>query len=302
MQLSWLEDFIAVARLRNFGKAAQARHISQPAFGRRIKELESWLGVSLIDRSAYPTQLTEAGSQFLLTAQEIVKTLEVYRQDLQGSQQAEDDIRIATGHTLGHTHFPAWLVATKREAGEFQTTVWSGSLHDALLRLEQGAADLVLCYGHSSLSIGLESTKLESVTVGCERLVAVSGAEPKGVAKHQLDQARLAPTAHLALAPDLAQAKILAASIPGATYKKLNTVHTSDSAQQLLHMVRSGVGMAWLPMTIVADDLTAGNLVRVQTAKEDIVCEVRLARQVARTVSARHRLIDKIWAANSNHI
>ena len=39
MNLSWLDDFLAVAAGGNFSRAADERHITQPAFGRRIKGL-----------------------------------------------------------------------------------------------------------------------------------------------------------------------------------------------------------------------------------------------------------------------
>ncbi|MDD9877297.1 MAG: LysR family transcriptional regulator [Magnetovibrio sp.] len=36
MELTWLEDFIVLARTRHFSRAALERHVSQPAFSRRI--------------------------------------------------------------------------------------------------------------------------------------------------------------------------------------------------------------------------------------------------------------------------
>src|SRR5688500_11241190 len=64
MELEWLEDFISLARSGSFSRSATERHVTQPAFSRRIQALELWLGVALIDRSAYPTRLTPAGRQF----------------------------------------------------------------------------------------------------------------------------------------------------------------------------------------------------------------------------------------------
>ena len=37
MNLSWLEDFQALAESGNFSRAAEQRHMTQPAFGRRIQ-------------------------------------------------------------------------------------------------------------------------------------------------------------------------------------------------------------------------------------------------------------------------
>ena len=50
MQLKWLEDFITLAQERSFTRAAELRHVTHPAFGRRIRALEAWAGTPLIKR------------------------------------------------------------------------------------------------------------------------------------------------------------------------------------------------------------------------------------------------------------
>lgn len=57
MNLSWLEDFLALAESGNFSRAAERRHMTQPAFSRRIRAFEDWLGVALFDRGSHPVTL-----------------------------------------------------------------------------------------------------------------------------------------------------------------------------------------------------------------------------------------------------
>ena len=64
MDLSWLDDFLALTETLNFSRAAEMRHVTQPAFSRRIRALEEWLGVVLFDRSTHPATLTETGEWF----------------------------------------------------------------------------------------------------------------------------------------------------------------------------------------------------------------------------------------------
>jgi DNA-binding transcriptional LysR family regulator len=61
METKWLEDFVSLAETRSFSRSAQLRHVTQPAFSRRIQSLEAWAGTDLVDRSSYPTRLTPAG-------------------------------------------------------------------------------------------------------------------------------------------------------------------------------------------------------------------------------------------------
>jgi DNA-binding transcriptional LysR family regulator len=46
--LSWLDDFLTLAAIGNFSRAADERHMTQLAFSRRIMALEEWLGVDLL--------------------------------------------------------------------------------------------------------------------------------------------------------------------------------------------------------------------------------------------------------------
>ncbi|WP_315980682.1 LysR family transcriptional regulator [Aliamphritea spongicola] len=64
MEIRWLEDFIALARTRNFSRAADDRNVTQPTLSRRIKLVEEEMGVTLIDRNTLPLSLTAAGKCF----------------------------------------------------------------------------------------------------------------------------------------------------------------------------------------------------------------------------------------------
>src|SRR3954463_16407167 len=62
--LNDLLSFRAVAELSSFRKAAEAVHISQPAFSRRIDKLEQALGVRLLERTTRRVTLTAVGRDF----------------------------------------------------------------------------------------------------------------------------------------------------------------------------------------------------------------------------------------------
>ena len=61
MELNWINDFLALAEHRNFSRAADARNVTQPAFSRRIRLLEDWVGTPLVLRSPHGAELNASG-------------------------------------------------------------------------------------------------------------------------------------------------------------------------------------------------------------------------------------------------
>jgi DNA-binding transcriptional LysR family regulator len=93
MELYQIKSFIEIARIRNLTKAADILNISQSALSSQIKALESYLGVSLFERTAKGMVLTSSGDILLSNAKIIV-------QGARDMEQKASDLRANVHGTL----------------------------------------------------------------------------------------------------------------------------------------------------------------------------------------------------------
>ena len=301
MDHKWLEDFLMLARERNFSKAAALRHVTQPQFSRRIRALELWAGAELVNRSGVPLVLTPAGETLLASSRIATQALAEARERIRRLQGGGNWATLFTGRTLSRTVVPHWLAKVRLQLGDIQLRLMTGSIHDGAIALEQGGADFLLSFAHPRLALSLDEQQFEGVTLSHDELVAVS-APRAGKANtkplHALPGTAAKPVNCLSFAPQLALAQILQ---DGLTRSKrferqlyLHVVTESDFAESLHEQALQGAGMAWLPHALVAEDLKAGRLVLADAQAEPIRFEVRLYRP--RDVRSPH--LQKIWAAS----
>ena len=186
MQLKWLEDFIVLAQERSFTRAAELRHVTHPAFGRRIRALEAWAGTPLVERGGGPVTLTPAGQSFLDTAGQMVRNLTQSHEELQSlaGRQART-VTLATGRTLARTVVADWLVRLQPILQGGELCIRTRALADTVGMLERNEADFSLVYHHPALAIRLDARQFTHLTVASDRLVPVSRATAQGQALHR---------------------------------------------------------------------------------------------------------------------
>ncbi|MDQ2103225.1 LysR family transcriptional regulator [Azospirillum isscasi] len=293
MELSWLEDFLALAECGNFSRAAEGRNLTQPAFSRRIRALEDWTGTPLFDRTTQPVGLTEAGRRFRPFADETLRRL------LQGREEARlaggaaaTALRFAATHALSLTFFPNWLRTLEGRARLGAIHLLSDSMQACEQVMMQGQAQFLLCHAHAAAPSRLEGGAFRSVAVGSDRLVPVSAPDGTGAPRHPLSGDGSA-LPHLAYSPESGMGRIVTAArggFPGPV--ALETVFTSHLAAVLRTLARDGRGAAWLPESLIAEDLAQGTLLRAGGSAWEIAVEVRLYRPRARQSPAA----EAFWA------
>jgi LysR family cyn operon transcriptional activator len=106
MLLRHIRYFLAVAEHRNFTRAAEALHVSQPTLSQQIRQLEDTLGVPLLDRTGREIQLTDSGAAYRRYAQRALQDLEEGKRAIHDVQElSRGSLRLAMTPT-----FTAYLI------------------------------------------------------------------------------------------------------------------------------------------------------------------------------------------------
>jgi LysR family transcriptional regulator, hypochlorite-specific transcription factor HypT len=262
METKWLEDFISLAETHSFSRSAQLRHVTQPAFSRRIQSLESWAGTDLVDRSSYPTRLTPAGETLKAQALEMLQNLQSTRAMLRGHSAAGHDvIEFAMPHSMAFTFFPAWVTSLREQFGPIKSRLIALNVHDAVLRLVEASCDLLIAYYHPSQPLQLDAERYEFVSLGTEIIAPYAKADATGEALFKLPGRAASPLPYLGYAPGAYLGRVVDLILKQAAVSNhLDRVYETDMAEGLKAMALEGHGIAFLPQSAVKKELRAKKL------------------------------------------
>lgn len=302
METKWLEDFISLVETSNFSRSAQLRHVTQPAFSRRIQSLENWLGTDLVDRTTFPTRLTPAGHVFYEQALEMLGQINGVRELLRHKRAtAQTTIDLAVPHTLSLTFVPKWITRLEEDfgaaLGPIHSRLMALNVHDAVLQLVEGGCDLLLCYHHPRQPVQLDPGRYDMLVLGHEALRAYARCDKARQPAFSLPGRKAAPlpflsyttNAYLGRMVDL----ILSDARPALHLEKR---YETDMAEGLKMMALEGRGIAFLPESAVTREVKQKLLARADEAGNwEIEMEIRLYRERPSPARPGKPLVGGLW-------
>ncbi|WP_458160139.1 LysR family transcriptional regulator [Bradyrhizobium sp. 18BD] len=291
MEINWLHDFIAVASTRSFSRAAEQRNSSQPALSRRIKALELWAGAALFERTTHAVSLTAAGDAFRLTAEDIIRRLSAGRLEAQELARGSSDVlKFASTNALSLTFFPDWLRGIETALSFVPNVQLVANHMEACERmLLAGEVHFLLCHHHPATVTALTTSQFRSAHVGDDCLIpaSVPASRSGKTPRFKLPGTDAAPVQFLSYRLESGMGKILdAVRSTSPLQAHLKPAFTSHLAKLLVTMVQAGRGMAWLPESLIADQLASGELVKAGGQEWEIPIEIHVFRPRSRLTPA----------------
>lgn len=276
METKWLHDFVVLVEQGNFSKAAEARNVTQPAFSRRIRSLENWLGVPLVNRHRYPMTLTKAGDAFVDQARILLGQIYGIKDQLRQTSAEYQSLRFIAQPSLAVSFFPAWLHGLRPRIGDGMVRLNTGHYHDAVEQFLAGSVDFLLCFCGPGADSLLDRQEIERIHVGQDRLVPVSVPDSEGRPRHAPGQDR--PLKLLSYPKDAYLGELIQREcLTGLGEQKYQPVCENALGEGLKAQALQGDGAAWLPAGLVQREIEQGQLVILPTLPAPVL-DIALCR------------------------
>ncbi|MGR3590911.1 MAG: LysR substrate-binding domain-containing protein [Limimaricola soesokkakensis] len=142
--LKQLRYFVALAETGGFGRAAETVFVSQPALSQQIKELETILGVELVERLPRGIRLTRAGREVLERSRRILGEVAELERAARLSRGLTGRLRLGVIPTVAPYLLPIALTRLRARDLTLDIRVREAQTETLLDDLEAGRVDAVV--------------------------------------------------------------------------------------------------------------------------------------------------------------
>jgi DNA-binding transcriptional LysR family regulator len=273
MRLEWIDDILAVYDHGSLARAAERRFLTQSAFTRRIRLIEQTIGATLIDRRRKPVTLMPGVKALEPDLRDLSARLHEVRQTLKRSNdQADKSVSFVCQHALAATVSPR-IVRGLTAKGQTSVRVRSGNQDECLMKLVSRSVDFAIMYAVPEADAPETGSAFDAVTLGTDMLVPVCAPQVRAAAAGPA-----IPT--ISYPPDGFLGQICGRAISPRLPPGTGTVPVVETALTLamLQFALDGIGVAWLPRSLVAEQLERGRLVRLDHVLPAQELQIRMIR------------------------
>lgn len=250
-----LQVFIMVAEKRNFSRAAEELHMTQPAVSQYIRTFEENLGVRLLERNNKYVQLNKAGEIVYHHAKEIVglyTRMEKLLDEL--TNKVKGPLSIGASYTFGEYVLPHVLADMKMVYPDVQPTVKIDNTERIVELVKAHQLDIGIIEGHVK-----EEKNLEIEEFAADRMVII--ALPNNALVGEYGEVELK---ELEAQPWILREEGSGTREAGEKiFEQLGidpkNIMTFSSTQSVKEAVKAGLGISLLSELAVASELKSGD-------------------------------------------
>ena len=239
--LNDLLAFRAVAEMRNFRRAAESVHLSQPAFSRRIDKLEQALGVRLLERTTRRVSLTTVGREFERKVRDLLDDLDNTLLGIRGVAATRmGEVTVACVPSTVNYYLSRVVQRFHEKAPKVRVKILDAGANEVLAAVSRGEADFGINF------IGAQEGDLDFKALVEERFVAACRRDHPLAKARRVSWAQLADHDVISVTRTSGNRLLLdqaLAGVPGRPQAIYETQHVTT----MLGLVEAGLGVAAVP-------------------------------------------------------
>lgn len=259
MRLEWIDDILAVLDTGSLARAAEKRLVTQSAFTRRVRLIEESIGAELFDRRRKPVMLLAGVEALAPELRELRKQLRQIRQKLHtANSDVGSALSFACQHAITTTVSP-WIVRALATQGDAPIRVRSSNQEECLMLLLSGEVGFVVMYSVPDMPTPFLERAFEALTIGRDVLIPVCAPN----LSNALQSPRLSAISY---PPNVFLGQVFDRHIAPRLDNELQIVTKAETALTLAayEFAVGGIGVAWLPRSMVVGALAQGSLVSLE--------------------------------------
>ena len=278
MDTNILEDFLKLAETHNFSRAAAERHITQPAFSRRIQVLEDYVGAELIDRSKSPIQLTAAGISFEGSARELLEQLQAAKDNARALDSSDNfHVNLAFSNSVITSYLPTIFSTLVKRVESFRVNAFTGNTGHCIDSLISGESHFLSAMYSTDVPLPDRLMQFPFVVLSNTCLMPVSKPLADGSPMYALDNEADVPLPFFTYSKGSYLLQVVDAFLEKKCDENLlNVVLQCNYSDGLIGLVVAGHGIAWLPEYSIRNELKSGALVPAADTDWNIPMEYRM--------------------------
>ena len=295
-----IETFLWVVTLGSFGGAARKLNTTQPAISQRIAQLESEIGVKLLQRDSRTVMPTPSGRQMMQYAEKLIALRSEMLAAVMDRSAMRGILRLGVSETIVHTWLPQLIERVASTHPNLSLEVEVDITPNLRARLLAQEIDLAFCLGPLSFP-NVRNRVL------CDYPISFVASPSLGLGNRVLTVHDLAKFAIITFARKTQPYEIVRSLFnrPDLPHTRL---HASASLGTVIRMATDGLGVAVIPTAIVERELAEGQLILLSTdlhvptltfaaswlaSPDTLAAELvaDLAAKLAQGARQRHRLV-----------
>jgi DNA-binding transcriptional LysR family regulator len=256
------DDVLALLDEGNLSRAAARRNITQPAFSRRIRSFEDWVGIPLLDRQTNRIGLHPTLAANAAEIRSTIQRIEALRARLRDGPDG-GRLVLATQHALAVSIVPQALAALHKVEKGLTARLRTMNREECLSFFVRGDADVLMIYEARDFPPLPFDDTIGRRTWMRDTLVPVCG----GALRHRLDREGRpqGPFPMIRYPADSHFGRLIERN--GVERAMLDqgghvAVETAFSIGAL-RLAEAGLGVAWVPHSLCLREIASGDLVNL---------------------------------------